>query len=68
MCLQFSKTLAHPPFPILITGSYDRTIRIWNLETGVEIRCLRGHTRAVRCLRFDEAKLITGSMDHTIRV
>ena len=68
MCLQFSETLAHPPFPILITGSYDRTVRIWNLETGVEIRCLRGHTRAVRCLQFDEAKLITGSMDHTIRV
>ncbi|KAL4064317.1 WD40-repeat-containing domain protein [Scleroderma citrinum] len=68
MCLQFSETLTHPSFPILITGSYDRTIRVWNLETGVEIRCLRGHTRAVRCLQFDEAKLITGSMDHTIRV
>ncbi|KAI6167120.1 WD40 repeat-like protein [Pisolithus thermaeus] len=68
MCLQFSETLHHPSFPIVITGSYDRTVRIWNLETGAEIRCLRGHTRAVRCLQFDEAKLITGSMDHTIRV
>ncbi|KAJ8583069.1 WD40 repeat-like protein, partial [Rhizopogon salebrosus TDB-379] len=26
------------------------------------------HTRAVRALQFDEAKLITGSTDHTIRV
>ncbi|KAH7889799.1 WD40 repeat-like protein [Phlebopus sp. FC_14] len=68
MCLQFSETLQHPSFPILITGSYDRTVRVWNLETGVEVRCLRGHTRAVRALQFDEAKLITGSMDHTIRV
>ncbi|KDQ59495.1 hypothetical protein JAAARDRAFT_33064 [Jaapia argillacea MUCL 33604] len=68
MCLQFSETLSHPSFPILITGSYDRTARVWNLETGVEIRCLRGHTRAVRALQFDEAKLITGSMDHTIKV
>jgi len=34
----------------------------------VEVACLRGHTRAVRALQFDEAKLITGSMDHTIRV
>lgn len=68
MCLQFNETLQHPSFPILITGSYDRTVRVWNLETGVEIRCLRGHTRAVRALQFDEAKLITGSMDHTIRV
>ncbi|KAH7930893.1 WD40 repeat-like protein [Leucogyrophana mollusca] len=68
MCLQFSETLPHPSFPILITGSYDRTVRVWNLETGLEVRCLRGHTRAVRALQFDECKLITGSMDHTIRV
>jgi F-box and WD-40 domain protein MET30 len=68
MCLQFSETLTHPAFPILITGSYDRTARVWNLETGREIHCLIGHTRAVRALQFDEAKLITGSMDHTMRV
>jgi F-box/WD-40 domain protein MET30 len=68
MCLQFSETLSHPSFPILITGSYDRTVRVWNLETGMEVACLKGHTRAVRALQFDEAKLITGSMDHTIRV
>ncbi|KAG5221762.1 WD40 repeat protein [Salix suchowensis] len=62
------ETLSHPNFPILITGSYDRTARVWNLETGAELHCLRGHTRAVRALQFDEVKLITGSMDHTIRV
>ncbi|GJE97945.1 WD40 repeat domain-containing protein [Phanerochaete sordida] len=68
MCLQFSETLTHPAFPILITGSYDRTARVWNLETGREIHCLTGHTRAVRALQFDEAKLITASMDNTMRV
>ncbi|KAG6376050.1 WD40 repeat-like protein [Boletus reticuloceps] len=68
LCLQFSETLQHPSFPVLITGSYDRTVRVWNLEAGLEVHCLRGHTRAVRALQFDEAKLITGSMDHTIRV
>ncbi|KZP24832.1 WD40 repeat-like protein [Athelia psychrophila] len=68
MCLQFSETLSHPSFPILITGSYDRTARVWNLETGAEVACLKGHTRAIRALQFDEAKLITGSMDCTIRV
>ncbi|EKM55845.1 uncharacterized protein PHACADRAFT_195900 [Phanerochaete carnosa HHB-10118-sp] len=68
MCLQFSETLSHPAFPIVITGSYDRTARVWNLETGREIHCLTGHTRAVRALQFDEAKLITGSMDNTMRV
>lgn len=68
MCLQFSETLTHPSFPVLITGSYDRTARVWNLETGTEVHCLAGHTRAIRALQFDEFKLITGSMDHTMRV
>ena len=68
MCLQFSETLSHPAFPVLITGSCDRTIRVWNLESGVELHCLRGHTRAVRALQFDEVKLITGSMDSTLKV
>lgn len=68
MCLQFSETVPHLSFPILITGSYDRTVRVWNMDTGDEMRCLRGHTRAVRALQFDEAKLITGSMDCTLRI
>ena len=68
MCLQFSETLSHPIFPVLITGSCDRTIRVWNLESGVELHCLRGHTRAVRALQFDAVKLITGSMDSTLKV
>ncbi|UZJ55224.1 hypothetical protein CBS101457_004544 [Exobasidium rhododendri] len=68
MCLQFSESLTHPTFPIVITGSYDRTARIWNMETGEELRLLEGHTRGVRCLQFDEAKLITGSMDRTLKI
>ncbi|GAC77370.1 glucose-6-phosphate 1-dehydrogenase [Moesziomyces antarcticus T-34] len=68
MCLQFNENLAHPAFPVVITGSYDRTARIWNLETGEMLRVLEGHTRGVRCLQFDEAKLITGSMDRTLKI
>ncbi|KAG6829668.1 hypothetical protein H0H92_003911 [Tricholoma furcatifolium] len=68
MCLQFNETLSHPAFPVLITGSYDRTVRVWNMETGVELHTLKGHTRAVRALQFDDIKLITGSMDHTLKV
>lgn len=53
---------------ILITGSYDKTAIVWNLETGQVLRKLEGHARAIRTLQFDDTKLVTGSMDHTLRI
>ena len=61
MCLQFDDH-------ILATGSYDSTIKIWDIETGEEIRTLREHTSGIRCLQFDDTKLISGSIDTTIKV
>ena len=61
MCLQFDDR-------ILATGSYDSTIKIWDIETGEKIRTLRGHTSGLRCLQFDDNKLISGSIDTTIKV
>jgi F-box/WD-40 domain protein MET30 len=55
-------------FPVLISGSYDRTVRVWNMDTGEQLHCLRGHHLPVRALQFDEVKLITGSMDCTLKV
>ena len=60
-CLQFDHN-------ILATGSYDSTVKIWNIETGEVIRTLRGHTGTVRTLQFDDGKLITGSFDKTIKI
>ncbi|RCH86194.1 hypothetical protein CU097_008324 [Rhizopus azygosporus] len=63
MCVQFCDSSN-----IAMTGSYDKTVRIWNLETCELLRTLTGHTRCVRALQFDEAKLITASMDHTLKI
>lgn len=67
-CLQVAEDLPHPTFPILMTGSWDRSVRIWNLESGKEVGVLRGHTRGVRALQFDALKLVTGSMDSTLKI
>ncbi|KAK9457635.1 quinon protein alcohol dehydrogenase-like superfamily [Dipodascopsis uninucleata] len=61
MCLQFDHS-------VIITGSYDTTARVWDIETGNLLRVLSGHVRGVRALMFDDTKLITGSMDRTIRI
>jgi F-box and WD-40 domain protein MET30 len=61
MCLQMDDQY-------LITGSYDRTARIWDIETGQLIRTLTGHTSGIRALQFDKKVLITASMDSTLRV
>lgn len=61
MCLQFNEE-------ILVTGSYDTTIKIWDIESGKEIRTLRGHESGIRCLQFDDTKLISGSIDRSLKV
>ena len=61
MCLQFDDS-------VLITGSYDTTIKVWDLATGEEIRTLTGHTAGIRCLQFDDSKLISGSLDNTVKI
>ena len=53
---------------MLATGSYDTTVKIWNLETGEVVRTLSGHTRGVGALQFDDCKLISASMDGTLRI
>ncbi|KAG8831834.1 hypothetical protein FRC18_005874 [Serendipita sp. 400] len=68
MCLQYAEHLATVKYPVLITGSYDHTVRVWNMAEGKELRCIRGHTRAIRALQFDDVKLITGSMDASLRI
>ncbi|KAI1770080.1 sulfur controller 2 [Hypoxylon cercidicola] len=61
MCLQIYDTF-------LATGSYDATIKLWNLDSGELVQTFLGHTAGIRTLYFDGYKIISGSLDHTIRV
>lgn len=36
-----------------VTGSYDRTARIWDVETGQEVHLLKGHENAVFAVEYN---------------
>ncbi len=59
-----------PDGRLLATGSYDQTIRIWDLETGTERRTLTGHNGGVFGLSFrpDGKVLASASSDRTVKL
>ena len=53
----------------LISGSWDRTIKLWQLESGKQIaNAIHGDRINTIALTSDEAILISGSKDRTIKL
>ena len=55
----------------LVSGSRDRTLRIWDLDTQRLVRePLQGHQGSVLCLQFDDRKeedlIVSGSSDESV--
>ena len=53
---------------LVVSGSYDHTIKLWTLLTGACQQTLRGHTGPVLTVAFDKNKIISGAADKTIKV
>jgi WD40 repeat protein len=51
-------------------GTQDNTIRVWDLESGSQIKKLEGHERIVDAIAItpDGKKIVSGARDRTIRV
>ncbi|GJJ14601.1 hypothetical protein Clacol_008867 [Clathrus columnatus] len=61
-CLEFD-------YEKIITGSRDRSIKVWSLQTGQLKTTLRGHSGSVLSLKFDSSGfMVSGSSDCTILV
>ena len=54
-----------------VSSGGDRTIRLWDIESGQEIHCFRGHTNGVNCVAVspDGHRLLSSSWDgHELRL
>lgn len=51
----------------VVSGSNDRTLRIWNLETGSSL-CLEGHLNVVRSVCISGPRVFSASYDSVIKV
>jgi hypothetical protein len=54
----------------VLTGSLDGTARLWDAQTGQELRRFEGHTEPVSSVAFspDGRQVLTGSSDKTARL
>jgi hypothetical protein len=48
----------------------NKTVKVWDAHTGVELAALRGHADRVECVAYspDGRRIVTGSYDSTVRV
>ena len=54
----------------IVTASADKTSRIWDANTGTELRILIGHNDRVWSTRYSPGgqRIVTGSLDKTAKV
>jgi WD40 repeat protein len=54
----------------LVSGSDDKTIRVWDVQTGRELKRFTGHTDVVTCVALspDGRWVLSASADTSIRL
>lgn len=54
----------------LVSGSEDKTIKIWNLQTGHLVKTLEGHIGKINCLAIspDNHIIASASNDKTVKI
>jgi WD40 repeat protein len=59
-----------PDGQTLVSGSEDKTIKIWQLSTGQELRTLTGNSSGIHALAIspDGRTIVSGSGDKTIKI
>lgn len=67
---QINSVACSPDGTLIASGSMDRTIRIWEKESGDSLKTLVGHRMEVHSVSFspDGTRIASGSSDETIRI
>jgi WD40 repeat protein len=54
----------------IVSGSWDNSLRVWDMESAQTLRALQGHTTGVNAvvLTPDDRYIVSGSSDNTLRV
>jgi len=53
---------------ILVSGSGDRSICIWSLQTGKILRRINIHQRGIACLQYNGRFIVSGSTDESVGI
>ncbi|ORY32489.1 WD40 repeat-like protein [Rhizoclosmatium globosum] len=59
-----------PDGKTVVSGSNDKTVKVWSVETGECVKTIVGHSALVNCVVFlpDSKTVVSGSNDKTIKV
>ena len=54
----------------VLSGGDDQVLRLWEIDSGREVRQFKGHTAAVKCLAlsFDGRQAVSGGADNAVRL
>ena len=65
-----SSVAISPDSKRIVSGSWDTMIRVWDLESGRELRTLVGHSQNIRSVAIspDNKLIVSGFNDKTIKV
>ena len=60
----------HPTLPLLASGGEDNAVRLWNVTTGKQERCLHGHKSAVFGVAFspDGKRLVSAGKNGNLKI
>lgn len=52
----------------VVSASGDRTIKVWNVSTGLCELTIPGHNKGIACVQYDGKRIVSGSSDNTVKI